>query len=187
MKCFREKPDAATAADYLNSGDYYWNSGIFVWKAQTILDALSQRQPQMLKHLQSIVNAWGTKQQDKVFAGEFSAIEGISIDYAVMEHAQNVAVIEAPFDWDDLGSWLSLTRLLGTDKQGNTIVGKHLGLTTSDSIIRSGEDHLVVTVGLKDCLVVHTPDATLVANKHDEESVRQVVKELESRGWTEYL
>ena len=122
-----------------------------------------------------------------VFQKEFPAIEGISIDYAVMEHAKNVAVIEAFYDWDDLGSWLSLARTLGTDKDENTIVGKHLGLRTTDSIIRSSEGHLVVTVGMKDCLVVHTPDATLVANKHDEEAIRKIVKELESRGWTEYL
>jgi len=187
VKSFREKPDAATATQYVASGDYYWNSGIFIWKAQTILDALAERQPKMLVHLKRILAAWGTDHEDQVFSKEFPAIEGISIDYAVMEHAQDVAVIEAPYDWDDLGSWLSLARLLGADKDENTIIGRHLGVRTTDSIVRSSDDHLVVTVGLKDCLIVHTPDATLVANKNDEESIRQVVKELETRGWTEYL
>lgn len=187
VKSFKEKPDAATATQYLSSGDYYWNSGIFIWKAKTILDALAERQPEMLKHLEAIVASWGTDDQQAVFEREFAAIDGISIDYAVMEHATNVAVIEAPFDWDDLGSWRSLARLLGTDKDENTIVGKHLSLNTIDSIIRSSDDHLVVTLGLKDCIVVHTPDATLVADKSQEESIRQVVKELEARGWTEHL
>lgn len=187
VKQFREKPDAATAAEYLASGDYYWNSGIFVWKARTILDALAKRQAAMLTHLQKIVDVWGTDDQPKVFAEEFAAIEGISIDYAVMEHATNVAVIEAPFDWDDLGGWQSLTRLLGEDERGNTIVGKHLGLKTTDSIVRTSDEHLVVTLGLEDTIVVHTPNATLVANKNDEESIRKVVKELEKRGWAEYL
>ncbi len=187
VKSFREKPDAATATQYLASGDYYWNSGIFIWKAQTILEALAEQQPKMLVHLERIVAAWGTDHQDQVFTKEFTAIDGISIDYAVMEHAQDVAVIEAPYDWDDLGSWLSLARLVGANKDENTIIGRHLGVRTTDSIVRSSDDHLVVTVGLKDCLIVHTPDATLVANKNDEESIRQVVKELESRGWTEYL
>jgi len=187
VKRFREKPDAATATQYVASGDYYWNSGIFIWKAKTILDALAQRQPKMLVHLERIGAAWGTERQDEVFQKEFPAIEGISIDYAVMENAKNVAVIEAFYDWDDLGSWLSIARLLGTDRDENTIIGKHLTMRTTDSIIRTSDDHLVVTVGLKDCLVVHTPDATLVANKHDEEAIRQVVKELEARGWTEYL
>ncbi len=187
VKQFREKPDAATAAEYLASGDYYWNSGIFVWKAKTILDALAERQPETLAHLEKIVAVWGTDQQDQVFIEEFTAIEGISIDYAVMEHATNVAMIEAPYDWDDLGGWQSLARLAGTDSNGNTILGKHLGLNTTGTIVRSTDDHLVVTLGMKDCIVVHTPDATLVANKNDEESIRKIVKELESRGWSEYL
>ena len=127
VRRFREKPNAATAADYVNSGDYYWNSGIFVWKAKTILAALAERQPEMLAHLETIGAAWGTPQQEEVLHREFTAIKGISIDYAVMEHAKNVAVIEAPFDWDDLGSWQSLARLVGTDRFDNTIIGRHLG------------------------------------------------------------
>lgn len=184
---FREKPDAAAAEEYLQSGEYYWNSGIFVWRAATILDALRQRQPAMLAHLETIAEAWGTESQNEVFDREFKAIEGISIDYAVMEHAKEVAVIEAPFEWDDLGGWQSLGRRLEADDHGNTIVGKHLGLDTSGTIVHTSGDHLVVTLGLEDCIVVHTPDATLVANRHDEESIRKIVKELESRGWTEHL
>ncbi len=184
---FVEKPDAQTAAEYLATGEFYWNSGIFVWKAATILDALRERQPAMLEHLELIVDAWNTPQREAVFDQEFTAIEGISIDYAVMEHATDVAVIETTYEWDDLGGWQSLQRRLGEDANGNTIVGKHLGLGTSGSIVRTDDDHLVVTLGLKDCIVVHTPDATLVANKHDEESIRAVVKELEQRGWTEHL
>jgi mannose-1-phosphate guanylyltransferase len=187
VKQFKEKPDAATARKYLATGEYYWNSGIFVWRAATILDALRERQPEMLKHLEVIVAAWDTPQREAVFDREFAAIQGISIDFAVMEHASDVAVIEAPFEWDDLGGWQSLARLEGADADGNTIVGKHLGLNTSGTIVRTDDEHLVVTLGLKDCIVVHTPNATLVASKHDEEQIRQVVKELEARGWTDYL
>jgi len=187
VKKFREKPDAATATEYLASGDFYWNSGIFVWKAKTILAALAQRQPEMLAHLQTIGDAWGKPEQDEVLRREFAAIKGISIDYAVMEHAKNVAVIEAHFDWDDLGSWRSLARLAGTDRFDNTIVGRHLGMNTRGTIVRTTDDHLVVTVGLDDLLVVHTPEATLVARKEDEEAVREIVKQLEARGWSEYL
>jgi mannose-1-phosphate guanylyltransferase len=187
VKRFREKPNAATAADYVNSGDYFWNSGIFVWKAKTIIAALEERQPEMLQHLRAIVDAWGMPAQEETLRREFTAIKGISIDYAVMEHAKNVAVIEAPYDWDDLGSWKSLARLAGSDHQDNTIIGRHIGLTTTGSIVRTDDKHLVVTVGLKNILVVHTPEATLVANKDDEESIREIVKQLESRGWSEYL
>lgn len=187
VKQFREKPNAATAAEYLDSGDFYWNSGIFIWKAKTILDALAKRQPEMLAHLEKIVADWGTDSQEETFTREFTAIEGISVDYAVMEHATDVAVIEAPYNWDDLGGWQSLARLRGTDDDGNTIVGKHLGFNTNGTIVRTDDEHLVVTLGLKDCIVVHTDNATLVANKNDEESIRKVVKELEERGWSEYL
>src|SRR5262249_47198588 len=108
-------------------------------------------------------------------------------DYAVMEHAKDVLVIEAPFNWDDVGSWQSISRLQPSDEHQNTISGRHLGIRTSGSIIRSSADHLVVTLGMQDCIVVHTPDATLVANKHDEEAIRQIVKLIEERGWQEYL
>ena len=184
---FREKPDAKTAEAFLASGDFYWNSGIFVWRASTILDALRQRQPETLAHLEKIVDSWGTADADAVFQREFEAIDGVSIDYAVMEHATNVAVVEAPFEWDDLGGWQSLPRRLGSDENGNTIVGRHVGLKTEGSIVRTDDEHLVVTLGLKDTIVVHTKNATLVANKHDEEAIRRVVKELEQRSWEEYL
>ena len=184
---FREKPDAVAAAKYLASGDFYWNSGIFVWRAKTIQDALAKHQPKMLAHLQTIVDAWETDSRQKIFQREFTAIEGLSIDYAVMEHATDVAVIEAPYEWDDLGGWQSLARLAGCDADGNTLIGRHLAMQTSETIIKSSEDHLVVALGLTNCIIVHTPDATLVANKHDEESIRAVVRELEARGWDEYL
>jgi mannose-1-phosphate guanylyltransferase len=104
-----------------------------------------------------------------------------------MEHARDVIVIEAPFDWDDVGSWRALARLRGTDDEGNTIVGRHLGVDTVRSIIRTSDDHLVVTLGMKDCIVVHTPDATLVADKSEEESIRKVVEKLKERGWNDVL
>jgi mannose-1-phosphate guanylyltransferase len=187
VKQFKEKPDATTAKNYLESGEYYWNAGIFVWRAATILEALRRHQPAMLQHLQTIVDAWDTKRHDAVFGRQFAAVKPISIDYAVMEHASDVVVIEAPFEWDDLGGWQSLARLAGSDKNGNTVIGRHLGVNTHGTIVRTDDNHLVVTLGLNDCIVVHTPNATLVANRHDEEQIRQVVKRLEELGWKEYL
>jgi mannose-1-phosphate guanylyltransferase len=184
---FREKPPADVAKQYLASGRFYWNSGIFVWKAATIVAALQQRQPEMVARLRTIVEAWDSANRQEVFTREFAAIKGISIDYAVMEQAANVAVIEAPFTWDDVGTWQAVARLAGTDTEGNTVAGRHVGIDTHRSIIRSDEKHLVATVGVNDLIVVHTPDATLVANRHDEESIRRIVKLLEERGWAEYL
>lgn len=184
---FREKPPAAVAEQYLKAGTFYWNSGIFVWKAATILAALEKHQPEMYGHLQTIAAAASQPDFQSVFEREFAAIRGVSIDYAVMEKADKVAVIEAPFVWDDVGSWHAIARHRGVDAEGNTIAGKHLGLHTGNCIIRSDDDHLIVTLGLKDCIVVHTPDATLVADRRDEESIRKIVKLLEERGWTQYL
>jgi mannose-1-phosphate guanylyltransferase len=184
---FREKPPASVARDYLAAGTYLWNAGIFVWKAKTILAALAERQPEMLQRLERIAAAWDTPRRDDVFAAEFAAIKGISIDYAVLEHATDVAVIEAPFTWDDLGGWSAVARQRGADEQGNTIVGRHLGIDSTGTIVHAGDGHLVVTMGLVDMLVVHTPDATLVAERTHEEAVRKVVAELEARGWNEYL
>jgi mannose-1-phosphate guanylyltransferase len=184
---FREKPRRAQAEEFLAAGSFYWNSGVFVWRAKTILEALALYEPVMAAAMARIAAAVGTSEYGQVLQREFDAIEGKSIDYAVMERHSSVVVIEAPFAWDDVGSWQALARTLPGDEAGNTVVGKHLGLRTSGSIIRTTPDHLVVTVGLSDVIVVHTPDATLVARKQDEEAIREVVKELEKRGWNEYL
>lgn len=184
---FREKPARSIAAEYLAAGTFYWNSGIFVWKAKTILDALAKYEPQMHAHLQTIGQAVGQADFASVLDREFTAIRGKSIDFAVMEHYQSVVVIEAPFAWDDVGSWQALARSQGADADGNTAIGKHLGIRTSGSIVRTTGDHLVVTLGLKDTIVVHTPDATLVADKGQEEAIRDVVKALEERVWREFL
>ena len=184
---FCEKPDLETAKQFLASGTFYWNSGIFVWKAKTILAALEKFEPTMFSHIQKIAAAIGTDGFDETLDVEFKAINGTSIDYAVMERYENVLVVEAPYQWDDLGNWTALPRLKGTDEQGNTIDGEFLGIDTEHSIIRSEQGHLIVTVGMKDCIVVHTPDATLVADKNNESAIKQVVAELQRRKMDKYL
>jgi mannose-1-phosphate guanylyltransferase len=184
---FREKPDARTANEFLESGMFYWNAGIFVWKAKTILAALEKFEPEMHSHIAKIGAAVGTGDYLQVLRDEFTAIQGTSIDYAVMERYDNVLVVEAPYDWDDLGNWTALPRLSGVDEDGNTIAAKHLGINTNGTVVRSDDDHLIVTVGMEDCIVVRTPDATLIARKDQESAVKEVVKKLEENGWHEYL
>jgi mannose-1-phosphate guanylyltransferase len=186
---FREKPARSVAEEYLASGQFYWNSGIFVWKAKTILAAIRSAEPEMYAHLAAIGEAATLSPGEFTahFDREFTAIRGKSIDFAVMEHYQPVVVIEAPFTWDDVGSWQSLARARGVDEQGNTSVGKHLSIRTTGTIVRTTDDHLVVTLGLSDTIVVRTPDATLVADKSQEEAIREVVKAIDERGWKEYL
>lgn len=187
VRMFREKPNQATAQGYLASGGFYWNSGIFLWRAQTIDEALRRFEPEMHRHLTAIAAVRGQPQFASVFASEFAAIRGKSIDYAVLERHQNVVVIEAPFSWDDVGGWQALARLRGADPEGNTVVGKYLGLNTQDCIVRSEGDHLIATLGMKDCIIVHTADVTLVARKQDEESVRKLVELLKEQGQQKYL
>ena len=187
MSKFREKPDAKTAEQFLDAGTFYWNSGIFIWKARTILDALAKYEPEMSAHIQKIGDSIGTAAYPGTLEKEFTTIEGTSIDYAVMERYDNVLVVEAPYQWDDLGNWSAVPRLMGEDDNGNTISGQHLGIDTEKSIIRSDDGHLIVTLGMKDCIVVHTPDATLVADRKNEPAIKQIVKELEKLDWNQYL
>jgi len=187
VQMFREKPTAEIAEQYLASGNFYWNAGIFVWRARTILDALSEFEPEMYQRLQVIADSMGTDSFATTLQREFAAIEGKSIDYAVMERYDDVAVIEVPFRWDDVGNWRSLAHMRGSDDDGNTVEGRHVGMKTRGCIIRGDDGHLIVTVGLEDCIVVQTTDATLVARKHDEEAIRSVVKLIQEQGWDGYL
>jgi mannose-1-phosphate guanylyltransferase len=184
---FREKPARRVAEEYLASGRFYWNSGIFVWRAATILQALATYEPAMCEQLEAIGRAMDRPEFAETFDRCFTQIRGKSIDYAVMEHYQPVVLIEAPFLWDDVGSWQALARLIGTDASGNAALGRHLGLETSGCIVRTSDTHLVVTLGVHDLIVVHTPDATLVAEKTREEAIRKVVEALAERGWQQYL
>lgn len=187
VRQFREKPSADVAQQYLAAGNFYWNSGIFLWQAQTILNALKEFEPEIYQHIARIAQSVGEPDFADVLACEFAAIQGKSIDYAVMERYDNVVVMEAPFDWDDVGSWQSLARLHGQDEAGNTCIGSTLSIRTENTIICSSEDHLVATVGLDNVIVVHTDDATLVMRRDDEEAVRQVVQSLQQNKRTEFL
>lgn len=187
VECFREKPDRETAEEYVDAGTFLWNSGIFLWKAKTILDALAKHEPAMHGHLMNIAAAIGTDSYQDVLRTEFEAIEGKSIDYAVMERHQNVVVIEAPFDWDDVGSWQAVARLQPLDEFANAVVGSHIGIDSKNCIIQSQPGHTIVTIDTQDLIVVQTADATLVAPRSSEERVREAVAELEKRGMTDKI
>ncbi len=182
VKQFREKPDAETARRYLEAGSFYWNSGIFLWRASTILDALQKNEPEMYSHIAAIADRIGKPDYAETLEKEFAAIQGKSIDYAVMEQYPNVVVIEAEFPWDDVGSWQALSRLHEPDAAGNTVVGSHIGIDSRGCIVNTHDGHTVVTIDVDDLIVVQTPDATLVAPKHAEERVREVAKQLKEKG-----
>jgi mannose-1-phosphate guanylyltransferase len=184
---FCEKPDRVTAQQYLDHGEYYWNSGIFVWRTATILKAIEQNDPALMEHINVICNAYESPEFEEIFQREFSAIEGRSIDYTVLETHDKVVVIPTTFEWNDVGSWQSIQSLFPMDENNNTIISKHVSVNSTNNIVWTSEEHLVATVGIHNCIIVHTADATLIANKDDEESVREVVTMIESLGWESFL
>jgi mannose-1-phosphate guanylyltransferase len=193
VESFREKPVHAVAEEYIATGSFYWNCGIFVWRADRILAALKEFEPEMHDRLQKIRPSFGTPQWHNQLQIEFPLMRSVSIDVGVLERAatpeagRNVSVIEAPFDWDDLGSWQSLPRRFEPDENGNTVQGEYCGIDTSGCIVSSQDDHLIATIGVEDLIIVHTSDATLVARKDDENSIRQLIEKLAEDDYGKYL
>ena len=187
VKSFREKPVREVAEQYVASGNFYWNCGIFVWRADRILSALKTHEPETHTRLVRIADSLGTPQADAVLAEEFPEMRSVSIDYAVLEREPGSVVVEAPYEWDDLGSWQALARQHGADADGNTILGLHRGVGTTNCIIRSSGEHLIATLGMEDCIVVHAPDATLVARRNDEDAIRKLIELLRERGDERFL
>jgi len=189
VRRFHEKPSAEVARQYLEAGIFYWNAGIFLWKARTIWEALQRFEPEMFSHLERIAQAVDSDRFAEVLRSEFEAIQGKSIDYAVMERAEGVVVVEAPFRWDDVGSWRALQRLRPSDSDGNLLdAARVINIDSTGSIVRAHDpNHVVALVGVEGLIVITTADATLVAHKDKEESIRRVIEELKQRGWTEYL
>jgi mannose-1-phosphate guanylyltransferase len=184
---FEEKPPFDRAERFLASGQYFWNGGIFVWKAATILSALQERQPKLYTAVQRIAAAWSTPQREEVLRREYEGLDRISIDKAVMEQAKEVLVVQAPFRWDDVGSWLALERLHPQDADGNTILAAHSGLQTKNCIVAADSGHLIATAGVENLLIIQDGNATLVADRRDEGLVKQLVELLRKKGLEKYL
>jgi mannose-1-phosphate guanylyltransferase len=177
---FKEKPDAATAGSFIESGRYFWNAGTFVWKAATILEAFKKYLPQHYEILKEL------DRDGDPSAELYARFENVPIDIGIMEKASNVEVIPADFEWDDAGSWLALARLRPRDDDGNTVHGDFVGIDSRNCLVIS-PDHLVATIGLQDMIVVHTPDATLICPKSRAEEVKSIVEQLRERGRDELL
>jgi mannose-1-phosphate guanylyltransferase len=187
VEAFKEKPNSDLAERFLQSGEYDWNSGIFVWKAQTILKQLEANRPDIHSACQRIAQAWDTPKQLAVFHAEYEAIKGTSIDFAVMETAPQRMVLRAPYKWDDVGSWLALERHNPQDAQGNTVQGRHLAIDTSGCIVSASEGQIIATIGVSDLVIIQDGNATLVARKQDEARVKEVVEKLKADKAEQYL
>jgi mannose-1-phosphate guanylyltransferase len=184
VAAFHEKPNKETAESFVASGDFLWNGGMFFWRLSTFLDELDQARPQLAESTRALAEAMQAGDEAKVDV-LFAALDDISIDYALMEHARRVVVARAEFPWDDIGAWPALDRALDHDDAGNVTMGDPVVVDTRNSIVYNApgaEGMAVGVVGVDDLVVVVTEDAVLVLPKDRAQDVREVVKALKERG-----
>lgn len=189
---FKEKPDKPTADRYVESGRFYWNSGMFVWRADTVLDQLAADLPQSYQGLTQIGNAWGTPDQQKIVAEVYPRLPKISIDYAVMEPAAQrkvVSVVEMPVNWTDVGSYPALAETLDVDEFDNSIDAGLISVIDSDGniIVSRDPNHLITCIGISDMIVVHTPEITMVCPKSEAQRVKEMVARVKEKHGEGYL
>ena len=189
VEAFREKPDLATAREYVASGRHFWNSGMFAWRPRAILEGLERHRPALAQGIRSLEKAAKAHVAGKpAVAGDalddvFPGLESVSIDYAVMEKAANAAMIEASFEWDDLGSWTAWARRQARDGRGNATSGRAVTIDSDDCVVLGGGERPVVVLGGKGLIVVQHEGGTLVCPVERADEVRKAVAELDERGW----
>ncbi len=173
VKAFAEKPNYSTAKRFVESGDFLWNSGMFIWKATSILEAMKNYIPNMYVSLENIKVSIGTPQYTSVLKKEWATIQSISIDYGVMEKANNVYVVKSDFEWNDVGSWDAVYNLKEKDSSGNVQNGNVLTIDSSNCLIHS-EKRLIATIGIENLIIVETNDAILITKKGESEKVKDM-------------
>jgi len=192
---FREKPPLETAEEYFQQGPerYLWNSGMFVWRAETLLDCIKRYEPTVSEGLMTIAEAWDTPRQEAVLGEVFPALKKISVDFSVMEPASRdesvqVAAIPMQLDWLDVGSWSSFAETRPKDERDNALAAdKHVLYETSGTLVASDDaEHLIATIGCEDMVVIHTKNATLVCRADMAEKIKDVQKLVEERFGGEY-
>ncbi len=183
---FVEKPDLETAKGYLATEQYLWNSGMFIWKVSTILKNLEKYLPETYTGLQKIQQAIGTEDERSVLEHEFESFRSESIDYGIMEKAQNIYILSGSFGWDDVGSWLAVERIRQSNEFGNVITGNAITVDTKNTIIQ-GDKKLIATVGIENLIVVDTEDALLICEKDSAGNIKKILENLKICNRTEYL
>jgi mannose-1-phosphate guanylyltransferase len=183
---FTEKPDATTAREFVDSGRYSWNSGMFIWRVDAILAEFARLMPKFAAQLNEIGDALGTPDQSAVLERVWADVESETIDYGIMECAANVSVIPVNIGWNDVGSWKTLIPLLDADPAGNTAIGDHILLDTRNTLVYSPKK-LVATIGLQDLVIVETDDALLICPQDMCQDVRKIVSLLRAQDRTELL
>lgn len=191
VNTFKEKPDLATAQGYLNKGNYYWNTGIYVWSAKAIFEAFSKYSPAIYTLLREVAESIGTSAEKEVLQKVYGQVEEVSIDVAVSEKTNNLALVPATFSWSDVGDWRVTYDLKEKDAEGNVIecfgqTGWHMGSGTKNTLVQT-ENRLVATVGVSDLIIIETEKAILVCAKDKAQDVKKIVNDLKEKNKKEYL
>lgn len=174
VKHFTEKPNRELAEIFLRSGNYYWNSGIFIWRAKTILNALEKFKPELFHLFTDQSQKYNTSEEQAYVNASFAACEDISIDFAVMENAKNVDVVLSNFDWSDLGTWGSLYSHLDKDYNGNAVIGDNVHMINSENcIVNLPNDKLALIQGLENYIIVESDNMLMILNQHDEQNLKK--------------
>lgn len=184
---FIEKPNVASAMKYLSTGEYYWNSGMFAWRAKTILDQIKKHLPQSHASIQEIAAAWKTDARETKLQSIYPGLMRISIDFAVMERADRVVVVEMGCHWVDVGSWPAIESVVHADSDGNvSACPRVLHLGSRGNIVVSEDKHLIATIGVDDLVIVHSPDATLICTRRDTQGIKELADMIRQQFGEEY-
>ena len=187
VDAFVEKPDVERATEFVASGLYSWNSGMFIWQVGRLMAEFAEQMPAFHSQLQTIASALGTAGYAEAVAEIWPSVRKETIDYGIMEHADNVMVIPVDLGWVDIGGWEAVYELHASDEGANVVVGTdHIGVDTSASLIRGG-NKLIATIGLRDTIIIDTEDAILICARDRAQDVKTIVEQLEADGKTEYL
>jgi len=191
VKSFVEKPSEETAQKLLRSGDHSWNSGMFIWRADSILKEINKQMPALGEALKGIASTWGTENQDQVMKERWHNLKVVTVDYGIMEKAERVAVLPASgLGWSDVGLWESLFEVLSPDMNGNIAAnnGRHLAHESNNTLVYgSSDERLIVTIGVDDMIIVDTEDILLVCKSDQSQKVREVVEHLRKHRQEKYL
>jgi len=191
VKEFKEKPDLIQAKEFVKSGDYYWNTGMFTWSSQAFIKSCERKAPKLAEALKKIRSAWGQGDEKKIIDEVYAQAEDISIDFALAEKADNLALVPASFSWSDVGSWQVIYDVGQKDKNGNMIIqlggkGEIYNVDSKQNLVQFS-DRLIALVGVENLVVIDTPDALLVCQKDKAQDVKKIVEILKEKGKKEYL
>jgi mannose-1-phosphate guanylyltransferase len=184
VDCFKEKPDIETAREYVKSGDFFWNSGCFAWMPRTILSLVNKHMPELEKIISRIIDS---SHFEEAMIAHYGLAPNISIDYGILEHADNIFGMKLDAGWNDVGSWASLFEVLPADEDGNVISGDRLILRDCKNSLFWSEDQLLTAIGLDNMIVVQSGGAIMVSPRDRGEEVKELVTELKKKGLKEFL